>query len=179
MTIRSLENLHPHIADSAYVDESAQVIGDVTIGADASIWPTAVVRGDIHSIKIGARTNIQDGSILHVTHDSPFQSGGFSLELGENITVGHRVVLHGCTIGDNSLIGMGAVIMDGVRIDSGAFVGAGSLVPGGKHLQGGYLWLGSPVKRIRTLNDQEREYLGYSAKHYVELKNRYLSNNTQ
>jgi carbonic anhydrase/acetyltransferase-like protein (isoleucine patch superfamily) len=173
MTIRKFEEFTPKIADSAFVDESALVTGNVVIGADSSVWPMCSVRGDIHSIRIGERTNIQDGCILHVTHDSEFAPGGNKLTVGDDITVGHNVVLHACTVDDNCLIGMGSVILDGANIQSGAMIGAGSLVPPGKVVEGGYLWLGSPVRKVRELNEREVAFLSYSASHYVELKNRH------
>jgi carbonic anhydrase/acetyltransferase-like protein (isoleucine patch superfamily) len=173
--IRSFEKHAPDIHASAWVDATALVLGDVTIGADSSVWPMTVVRGDIHRIEIGARTNIQDGSVLHVTHDSRFVPGGRPLVVGDGVTVGHRVVLHACTIGDGCLIGMGSVVMDGAVVEAGVLLGAGSLVTPGKHLEGGYLWQGSPARRVRELTDQERAYLAYSAEHYVRLKNRHAA----
>ena len=173
MTIRSFEEYTPVIADSAFIDESAVVTGNVEIGADSSVWPMCSVRGDIHSIRIGERTNIQDGCILHVSHDSEFAPGGYKLTVGNDITVGHNVVLHACTVQDLCLIGMGSVILDGAVIESGVMVGAGSLVPPNKVLDSGFLWLGSPVKQIRKLNEKEKAFLNYSAEHYVELKNRH------
>jgi carbonic anhydrase/acetyltransferase-like protein (isoleucine patch superfamily) len=175
MTIRSYQGVEPRIAASAYVDATAVVIGDVTIGEDASLWPMVVARGDVHSIEIGARTNIQDGCILHVSHDSEFSPGGFPLSIGTDITVGHQVILHGCRIEDGCLVGMGTTVMDGAILRSGVLLGAGSLVPPGQELEGGYLWVGSPARRVRPLRDQERAFLTYSSKHYVELKNRHLS----
>ena len=173
MTIRTFENHEPKIAPSAFVDESAVVTGDVVIGADSSVWPMCSVRGDIHSISIGERSNIQDGSILHVTHDSEFAPGGNALSIGDNVTVGHSAVVHACTVEDLVLVGMGSVILDGAVIKAGVIVGAGSLVPPGKVLESGYLWLGSPVRRARELTDREKAHLAYSAAHYVDLKNRH------
>jgi len=173
MTIRVFENLLPNIASTAYVDSTALVIGDVSIAADASLWPMVVARGDIQSIRIGARTNIQDGSILHVTHDGPLSPGGYALNIGDDVTVGHRAILHGCTIGDHCLIGMGAVVMDGAGLEPRVILGAGSLVTPGKVLEGGYLWLGSPARRMRPLRSEEFDYLDYSSRHYVDLKNRH------
>jgi carbonic anhydrase/acetyltransferase-like protein (isoleucine patch superfamily) len=175
MTLRGYQGIHPRIAASAYVDASAVVIGDVTIGEDASLWPMVVARGDVNSIEIGARTNIQDGSILHVSHDSEFAPGGFPLCIGADITVGHQVILHGCVIEDGCLVGMGATVMDGAILRSGVLLGAGSLVPPGQELEGGYLWVGSPARRVRPLRDQERAFLEYSPKHYMELKNRHFA----
>jgi carbonic anhydrase/acetyltransferase-like protein (isoleucine patch superfamily) len=174
MTIRAYQGIEPRISAGAYVDASAVVIGDVTIGEDASLWPMVVARGDVNSIEIGARTNIQDGTILHVSHDSEFAPGGFALRIGADITVGHRVILHGCLIEDGCLVGMGATVMDGATLRSGVLLGAGSLVPPGQELEGGYLWVGSPARRVRPLRDQERAFLVYSPNHYVELKNRHL-----
>jgi carbonic anhydrase/acetyltransferase-like protein (isoleucine patch superfamily) len=176
VTIESFNDKQPIIANDVFIHDTALVIGDVQIGEDASIWPKSVVRGDIHSIQIGARTNVQDNSVLHVTHDSKFNPGGYPLIIGDEVTVGHSIVLHGCTVGDQCLIGMGAVVMDGAVIESGTMLGAGSLVTPGKVLESGYLWLGSPARKVRELNEQEKEYLQYSAEHYVRLKNRYMNN---
>lgn len=173
MPIRPFESKQPRIAESAFIDPQALVVGDVEIGADASLWPNVVVRGDIHSIKIGDKTNIQDGSVLHVSHDSEFAPGGFALAIGAGVTVGHQVILHGCTVEDNCLIGMGSIVMDGATIGAATMLGAGSLVPPGKALEGGYLWVGRPARRARLLTADERRYLVYSAEHYVRLKNRH------
>lgn len=173
MPIRSFESKQPRIHPSAYIDPQALIIGDVEIGADASLWPNVVVRGDIHSIKIGVNTNIQDGSVLHVSHDSEFASSGYPLLIGAGVTVGHMVVLHGCSIGDNCLIGMGSMVMDGAQIEAGVMLGAGSLVAPGKQIESGYLWYGRPARRVRPLSPDEQRYLTYSAEHYVRLKNRH------
>ncbi|MAT65589.1 MAG: gamma carbonic anhydrase family protein [Gammaproteobacteria bacterium] len=175
MPIRTFETHTPVIDGSAYVDPTALVIGQVEIGADSSLWPNVVARGDIHHIKIGASTNIQDGSVLHVTHDSEFAPGGHPVEIGHAVTVGHMVVLHGCTIEDNCLIGMGSMVMDGARVQTGAMLGAGSLVPPGKVLDGGWLWVGRPARPVRELTEQETLFLEYSARHYVRLKDRHLA----
>ena len=174
MSIRDFENISPVIAASAYVDETALVIGEVTIDEDASLWPMVVARGDVNTIHIGAGTNIQDGTILHVSHDSEFAPGGFALHIGAGITVGHQAILHGCTVEDRCLIGMAATVMDGAIVRSGAIVGAGSLVPPGRELEGGYLWIGSPARKARPLRPEEEDFLSYSAAHYVELKNRHM-----
>jgi carbonic anhydrase/acetyltransferase-like protein (isoleucine patch superfamily) len=173
MTIRTFSGKTPVIADSAYVDETALVIGDVTIGEDTSLWPMVVARGDVNSISIGKRTNIQDASILHVTHDGKFSPGGYSLAVGDDVTVGHRVTLHACKVGNMCLIGMSATVMDGAELGDKLIIGAGSLVSTGKSLEGGYLYVGSPVKRVRELTDKELEFLEYSAVHYVKLKNQH------
>jgi len=172
--IRRFENFTPQIDQTVFVDESAVVTGNVFIAEDSSVWPCCSIRGDIHTITIGARSNIQDGCILHVTHDSEYAPGGFSLTVGDDVTVGHNVVLHACIVEDLCLIGMGSVVLDGALVQSGAMVGAGSLVPPNKVLEGGYMWLGSPVKKVRELSDKEKSFLKYSAQQYVKLKNRHL-----
>ena len=171
--IRSFEQRTPLISDRAYIDETALIVGDVEIAADSSVWPMSVARGDVNSIRIGERTNIQDGSILHVSHDGPYKPGGSPLVIGNDVTVGHKVLLHGCTVEDGCLVGMGSVVLDDAVIESGAFLGAGSLVNPGKRLEGGYLWLGQPARRVRALSEKEKAYLKYSAEHYVRLQQRY------
>ncbi len=173
MTLRQFETTQPRMHANAWVDETALVIGNVEIGADSSLWPFVVARGDVNSIRIGARTNIQDHSVLHVTHDGPHNPGGYALTIGDEVTVGHRVILHGCTVHDSCLIGMGAVVMDGAVIPSQTLLAAGSLVPPGKELQGGHIWMGSPVRKGRALTPEEIESIGYSSEHYVRLKNRH------
>ncbi len=170
---RPFEGKSPQIAEGAWVDETAVVIGDVTLGPGASVWPHCVVRGDIHHIEIGAETNIQDGSILHVSHDGRFMPGGAPLILHERITVGHQVVLHGCEIGELCLIGIGARVLDGVVIQPRTLLGAGALVPPGRVLEGGFLYVGAPAQRMRALTDRELEYLEYSAANYVRLAERH------
>lgn len=169
MAIRSYLGQDPMIHEAAYIDTAAVVIGQVRIGAQSSLWPMVVARGDVNHIEIGARTNIQDGSILHVTHDGPYSPGGLPLLIGDEVTVGHNVTLHACTVESACLIGMGAVVLDGSVIGSNTIIGAGSLVPPGKQLESGYLWLGSPIKRIRSLSSTEKESIRYSAQHYVKL----------
>jgi len=168
--IRAFKQYTPSIATTAFVDPTALVIGNVFVGEEVSIWPMAVVRGDVNKIDIGDRTNIQDGSVLHVAHeDIEYGVHGFGLKIGRDVTVGHRVVLHGCTIHDEVLCGIGSIIMDGAVVGSHVIVGAGSLVPPGKVLESGYLWLGTPVKKIRPLTAEEIAYFKYSAQHYVSL----------
>ena len=175
MAIRVYSEQAPAIDDSAYIDCSAEVIGDVVIGRHSSVWPRAVIRADIHEIRIGERTNIQDASVLHVTHDSQYARGGFGLYIGDNVTVGHACILHGYQVGDQCLIGMGSIVMDGAVIESGVMLGAGSLVSPAKTLATGYLWMGRPARKIRCLTQGESEYLQYAADHYVKLKNKYQS----
>ncbi len=173
MSIRSFEQHTPRIHPAAYVDETALVIGDVEIGQDSSIWPMSVVRGDIQSIRIGERSSIQDGTIIHVTHDSRFCPGGQPTHIGNDVTVGHKVILHACTVEDYCLIGMGAIVMDKAIVHSRVTIGAGSVVPPGKVLASGFLYVGSPVKQVRPLNDRELEFLEYSAQNYRRLKERH------
>jgi len=173
MPIRSFLDKTPVIAESAYVDAAAIIIGDVTIGEDASIWPLSVLRGDDQAIVIGERSNIQDGTIIHIASANELNPHGLPTIIGNDVTVGHKAMLHACTVGNNCLIGMSATVLDGAIIGAGAIVGAGSLVPVGKELAGGYLYIGSPVRRARELNDKEKYFLNYAARHYVELKNQH------
>lgn len=175
MTIRKFKDCMPKIGHKTFIDPSSLVLGDVVIGDDSSIWPMAVLRGDVNSIRIGNRTSIQDGTVCHVTHDGPFDPGGFDLVVGDNVTVGHKAILHGCHIEDNCLIGMGAVVMDGAIIREHVIIGANSLVPPGRELEGGYLWVGSPARKIRKLTEEELGFFEYSANNYVKIKNQHLS----
>lgn len=171
--IASYKGIAPAIADGVFVHASAQVIGDVAIGARSSIWCGAVIRGDVNRIRIGAETNIQDLSVLHVSHKSAARPEGAPLLIGDRVTVGHRVILHGCEIGDECLIGMGSIVMDHAVLEPRVMLGAGSLVPEGKRLKGGYLHLGSPAREVRPLTADELAYLSYSAAHYVRLQQGY------
>lgn len=173
MSIRAFEDKIPTISTTAYIDESAVVIGDVSVGSHSSLWPMVVARGDVNSIIIGERTNIQDGSILHVTHATETTGAGFALTIGNCVTVGHRALLHGCSVGDYCLVGMAATIMDGAVVPARTVVAAGALVPPGKTLEEGCLWIGSPARRARELNESELAMLAYSAEHYVRLKSRH------
>lgn len=174
MNIRSLRGKTPKIADSVYVDETAVVIGDVTIGADSSVWPMSVLRGDDQSIVIGERTNIQDGTVIHVASDNKLVPGGLPTVIGDDVVIGHKALLHACRIGNRCLIGMSSTVLDGAVIEDGAIVGAGSLVPMGKHLEGGYLYVGSPVKKVREIGEQEKYFIEYAAPHYASLKDDYM-----
>ena len=175
MSIRSYTGIQPSIGQRVYIDEAAVVIGKVTLGEDASLWPFAVARGDVNSISVGARSNIQDASVLHVTHDGPYSPGGMPLVIGTDVTVGHKCLLHACTVGDRCLIGMGSIVMDGAVVESEVLLGAGSLVSPGKRLESGFLYRGSPAQKIRPLTQEERAMLLYSAQHYVRMKDRYLA----
>lgn len=173
--IRSYKGITPTLGARAYVDPAATVIGDVVLGEDVSIWPGAVLRGDVHYIRVGARSNVQDGTIVHVTHDGPYSPGGFPTIVGEGVTIGHAAVIHACTIEDYCLIGMHATVLDGATIKKYGFVGAGSVVPPGKVVGERELWLGNPAQRVRLLTDKQIEQLHYSADHYVRLKDAYLA----
>lgn len=172
---RPFNGMAPQVADTSYVDTSAVIIGDVLLEDHVSIWPMTVIRGDVNAIRIGAGTNIQDGSILHVTSPSSTQPNGIPLRIGRNVTVGHQCLLHACTVQDEVLIGMGATVMDDVVIESQVVVAAKSLVPPGKRLESGYLYMGNPIQCKRALSEDEVANLAESARHYKTLKDRYLS----
>lgn len=174
--IRCYQNVAPLIDKSAYIDESAVIIGRVTIGKNASIWCNVVARGDVSTITIGENTNIQDLTMLHVTHYNPLRSDEFPLVIGSNVTVGHNCCLHACTIKDNVLVGMGSTILDNALIESDVFIGAGSLVAPNKVLKSGYLYLGNPLKQVRPLSAEEIAHIRYSADHYVKLMNSHKEN---
>lgn len=174
MSVRKFNDKQPKIGKSVYIDDSAVVIGDVALGDDVSIWPTTVVRGDVESITIGDGTNVQDGSVLHVSHAGKYSAQGHPLTIGKSVTIGHRAVVHACTVGDCCLIGIGAIIMDDAVLEDYVMLGAGALVPPGKTLESGYLYVGAPAKQARALTESEKEFLEYSAQHYVHLKNEYL-----
>lgn len=175
LTLRGFNQVTPEIGARVWVDPAATIIGAVCLRDDVSVWPNVVLRGDVESIEIGARSNIQDGVIGHVTHDGPFTPGGFPLVVGEDVTVGHAAVLHACTIGDRCLVGMGALVLDGAELESDVMLAAGSLVSPGKRLESGWLYRGRPAARVRRLTDRELEMLVYSAGHYVRLKDAYLT----
>ncbi|HXX43194.1 MAG TPA: gamma carbonic anhydrase family protein [Candidatus Acidoferrales bacterium] len=169
--IRSFQGRMPQTAPSAYVDPQAVVIGNVSIGEDSSIWPCAVLRGDYHSIRIGVRTSIQDGCVLHI------QGERFSISVGDDVTVGHGVILHGCTVESNCLIGMGAILLNGSRIGMGSIVAAGTLIPEGMEVPPGSLVMGVPGKVRRSVTQAERAQIAASAEHYVGFKNAFLAEN--
>ncbi|QFI39641.1 gamma carbonic anhydrase family protein [Moritella marina ATCC 15381] len=176
-SLRKYQGIAPQIANSAYIDKSTVLIGDISIAEDASIWPLVAARGDVNKISIGARTNVQDGCILHVTRKSPANPVGIPLVIGEDVTVGHKALLHACTIGDRVLVGMGAIILDGAIIEDDVMIGAGTLVPPRKTLVSGYLYIGSPAKQARKLTVDEVVFLKQSADNYVVLKNEYIEDN--
>ncbi len=172
--IRPFKNIKPNLGNNIYIDPQACVIGKVTIGEDSSVWPMSVIRGDVESISIGHSTNVQDGSVLHVTHDGPYSDGSRGLVIGDQVTIGHKVLLHACTVGNRCLIGMGSIVMDNVVIQDEVLLAAGSLVPPNKVLESRSLYKGNPAKKIRNLTQDELEMLEYSAMHYVRVKNEYL-----
>jgi len=174
MTLRPFAGQRPKIGKRVWIDPDATVLGQVTLGDDASVWPRAVVRGDVNRIVIGERSNVQDGVICHVTHDGPYTPGGLALLLGNDTTVGHGAVLHACLIGDRCLIGMAAIVLDGAQIEDDVLLAAGSLVGPGKRLVAGHLYRGRPAAKVRALDPAELDMLRYSADHYVRLKNQYL-----
>lgn len=173
-SIRSYKGTIPQIGERVYIDSSSVLVGDIKIGDDSSIWPLVAARGDVNYISIGDRTNIQDGTVLHVTHKNAENPDGYPLIIGNDVTIGHKVMLHGCTINDRVLVGMGAIVLDGVVIEEEVMIGAGSLVPPNKRLESGYLYVGSPVKQARPLSEKERAFLQKSADNYVANKNDYL-----
>src|SRR5690606_1488146 len=175
MSIRPFLDHLPTLGARVYVDPAATVPRPGNLGDAVSIWPGCVVRGDVNSIEIGARTNIQDGTVVHVTHEGPFtRPGGFPTVIGSDVTVGHSAIVHACRIGDFALIGMGSTVLDGAVVEAFGFVGAGAVVPPGKTVGEGELWLGNPARFVRKLNEREIEQLCYSAGHYMRLKDQYL-----
>ena len=178
--IRPYRGTLPSLGERVYVDPAATVIGDVVIGDDSSIWPGTVVRGDVNVVRIGARCNLQDGTIVHVSHAGPHsRMDGYPTLIGDDVTIGHGAIVHACTIGNGALVGMGATVMDGVVVEDHGYVGAGALVPPGKVVRSRELWLGNPAKMVRLIDDAAVEGLLYSAAHYVRLKDEYLAEGCQ
>lgn len=166
----------PRLGERVYIDDAACVIGDVELGDDVSVWPFTVIRGDVNFVRIGARTNVQDGTVIHVSHDGPHAKlGGFATVIGADCTIGHKAIVHACRIEDACLVGMGSTVLDGAVIRKHGFLGAGALLAPGKVVGEGEMWLGAPAKFARRLSDAEIEALFYSAGHYVKLKDEYLS----
>lgn len=160
-----------------YIDEKASVSGSVVLEDDVSVWPMVAIRGDVNHIRIGARSNIQDGAVLHVTHESEWMPEGLPLILGAEVTVAHGAILHACTIEDRCLIGMGAIVMDGAVLESDCMIAGGAVVTPGTRVPSGTLWRGNPARHARDLTDKEVQNLAYNARHYVRLKDRYLEKN--
>lgn len=175
MPLSSYLDTFPQLAERVYLHPSAQVIGSVRIGADSSVWCNAVLRGDVNDIHIGRCTNIQDLTMGHVAHRTSHKPEGSPLVIGDYVTVGHSVILHGCRIGNECLVGMGSIVMDDAVIADRVMLGAGSLVPPGKVLESGFLYLGRPAEKVRPLTEAELAWLRYSAEHYVRVKDNYLA----
>lgn len=173
--LKSYKGITPTLGKGVYIDESAVLYGEVSLADDVSVWPLVAARGDVNTITIGARTNIQDGSVLHVTRKSVSNPKGNPLIIGEDVTVGHKAMLHGCELGDRILVGMGSVVMDGVIVESDVIIGAGSVVPPNKRLEAGHLYVGNPAKLARPLKESELAFLKVSADNYVRLKDEYLN----
>ena len=176
LNVRSFMDTLPQIAASAMIDPQCTIIGDVVIGEDCSVWPQAVIRGDVQKIRIGDHSNIQDGCVLHVTHDHPACPGGQGLYIGKQVTVGHNATLHACTIHDEVLIGMGSTVLDGAVIESQVLLAANSLVLPGKVLEQGHLYAGNPAQKKRPLSAQEQAQFTYMADNYIHMKNAYMEN---
>ncbi len=174
MSKRSYQSISPTIGEHVFIDERAVVIGDVHIGADCSVWPNATIRGDMHRIRIGQRTNVQDNACLHITHASQYNPEGNALTIGDDVTIGHSAVLHGCTIHNRVLIGIGSIVLDQTVIEDDVILAAGSFVPQRKTLKSGWMYMGSPAKAIRELTEDEKKQLLYGSINYVRLKNTYL-----
>ena len=171
--LRPFLDKHPSLGQRVYIDPACTVIGEVELGDDVSVWPGTVIRGDVNHIRIGARTNVQDGTVIHVSHDSPYNKGGYPTLVGEGVTIGHGCIIHACSIGDYCLIGMGACILDGAVIEANAFIAAGAVIGPGKRVRSGELWAGNPARLMRQLSEKDIEGLRYSADHYVRVKDQY------
>ena len=173
--VRSFDGHRPGTGARVLIDPSAVVIGDVELGDDTSVWPQVSIRGDMHRIRVGARSSVQDGCVLHITHAGPFNPDGWPLQIGSEVTIGHNATLHGCTVGDRVLVGMGATIMDGAVVEDDVVIAAGARVTPGKHLRSGYLYAGSPAREVRELSEKEMAYFSYSGNNYVKLKDRHIA----
>ncbi|NND69171.1 MAG: gamma carbonic anhydrase family protein [Halioglobus sp.] len=174
-SLRPFAGTHPTVGERVLIDPSAVVLGDVALGDDVSVWPQVAIRGDVHSIRVGARTSVQDGTVLHVTHAGPYNPDGWPLHIGADVTIGHSATLHGCTVGDRVLVGMGAIVMDGAVVEDDVVIAAGALVTPGKRLQSGFLYGGSPAREMRALSQREMDYFVYSANNYVQLKDAHIA----
>ena len=173
--LRHYKGVYPTLGQRTYIDSTSVVCGDIHLGDDSSVWPFVAIRGDVNTVRIGQRTNVQDCSVLHVTRKSDNNPTGNPLVIGDDVTIGHKVMLHGCQLGSRILVGMGAIIMDGVIVQDDVFIGAGTLVPPNKILESGFLYVGNPMRKARPLNDGELAFLAKSAINYVELKDDYLA----
>lgn len=175
LAVRYYKDKHPVFDESVYIDDSAVIVGDVRLDKDSSIWPFVAARGDVNSITIGKRSNIQDGTVLHVTRKTSQHPEGFPLIIGDDVTVGHKCMLHGCKLGDRILVGMGAIVMDGAIVEDDVFIAAGALIPPNKVLESGFLYVGNPAVKKRKLSEKESAFLKQSASNYVALKDEYLA----
>lgn len=172
--LRAYKGVSPQLGEAVYIDPMATVIGDVVLGDDCSVWPMVAIRGDVNQVRIGARSNIQDGTVIHETRPRPTNPAGYPTILGEEVTVGHKAMLHGCRIGNRVLIGMGAIVLDGAVIEDEVIVAAGALVAPGKTLASGYLYAGAPARQKRPLSDAEKAHFSVVAQDYIDLKADYL-----
>ena len=172
--IRPYLNSTPQLSNNCYIDEMSVVIGDVILAENVSVWPFAVIRGDVNHIQIGKNSNVQDHAMLHVSHKKADKPNGSPLIIGEDVTIGHHVTLHGCTIGNRVLIGINSIVLDDAIIPDDVMIGAGTLIPPGKVLESGYLYVGSPAKKVRPLTEKELAFLPYSAQNYVKVSGHYL-----
>ena len=172
--LRAYQGIRPTLGAGVYVDPQACVIGRVTLGADVSVWPMAVLRGDVNAIRLGDRSNVQDGCVLHVTHDGPYSPGGLPLVIGADVTIGHHATLHACTLGNRILVGMGAIVLDGALVEDEVIIGAGAVVPPRKRVPSRTLWVGNPARQLRELSVRELEQFSYLSRHYVRIKDGYL-----
>jgi len=174
-SVRSFGGQGPVTGERVLIDPSAVVTGDVQLADDVSVWPQVSIRADMHRIRVGARTSVQDGCVLHITHAGPFNPNGWPLEIGCDVTIGHNATLHGCVVGDRVLVGMGATVMDGAVVEDDVVIAAGALVTPGNRLRSGYLYAGCPAREIRALHEEEMSYFCYSANNYVKLKDRHIA----
>ncbi len=173
--VRAFQGCLPQLGERVYIDPAATVIGNVWLGDDVSVWPGAVIRGDMHTIRVGHRSNVQDNAVLHITHPSDYNPGGWPLTIGDDVIIGHGAIVHGCTLGDRILVGNGAIINDGAVIEDEVMIGASCNVPPGKSLVSGYVYVGNPCRQLRPVTDQERRFFRYSPLNYVKLKDEYLA----
>nr|WP_163501207.1 gamma carbonic anhydrase family protein [Halomonas socia] len=173
--LRPFQGRTPRLGERVYLDPLSLVLGDVMLGDDCSVWPMAVVRGDMHRIRIGARSSVQDGCVLHITHASDFNPSGHPLTIGDDVTIGHKAILHGCSLGSRILVGMGAIVMDGAVVEDEVIIAAGAVVTPGKRLTSGHVYAGNPAKPLRALKESERAFFTYTASNYVKLKDQYLA----
>jgi carbonic anhydrase/acetyltransferase-like protein (isoleucine patch superfamily) len=174
-SLRNFQGKAPAIGKRVLIDPSAVVLGQVTLEDDVSVWPQVAIRGDMHHIRVGARTSVQDGCVLHITHAGPYNADGWPLDIGCDVTIGHSATLHGCVIGDRVLVGMGAVVMDGAIVENDVVIAAGALVTPGKRLCSGFLYGGSPAREMRALSEKEMDYFTYSANNYLQLKDKHIA----